>query len=110
MKPKPSFFVGIAVALALYPFTGWWLNSSNGVRITLLVLFSVAVLVGGSWERAVWLWLGVMAAMTGLLAWLGPGNIWPIVLAFAAVLTAGAIGAGFLVRAGFERARKRISH
>ena len=109
MKPKPAFFVGIAVALALYPFTGWWLNSSEGVKITLPVLFGVAVLAGGGWARAMWLWLGVMAGMIGLLGWVGPGNIWPIVLVLAALLTAGAIGAGSLVRAGFGRALKWIS-
>jgi hypothetical protein len=110
MKPRPGFFVGVAVTLALYPFTGWWLNSSEGVKTTLLVLFGVAVLAGGCRARAMWLWLGVMAGMIGLLGWRGPGNIWPIVLALAALFTAGAIGAGSLVRAGFRRALKRISH
>jgi hypothetical protein len=110
MKPKPSFFVGIAATLALYPFTGWWLNSSEGVRITLPVLFGVAVLVAGCWERATWLWLGVLAGMTGLLGWLGPGNIWPIVLVVAALLTAVAIGMGALVKARFGRAFKWIFH
>jgi len=110
MRPKPSLFVGVSVVLALYPFTGWWLNSREGMRITLPILFGVAVLVGGCWERATWLWLGVMVAMTTLFGWLGPGNIWPIVLVVAAVLTAGAIGTGSLVGAGFGRAFKWIFH
>ena len=110
MRPKPNLLVGVGVALTLYPFTGWWLNSREAIRLTLPVLFGVAVLVGGGWERAAWLWFGVRVAMTALLAWLGTGNIWPIVLVVAAVLTAGAIGTGSLVGAGFGRAFKWIFH
>jgi hypothetical protein len=110
MRSRPSLFVGVGVPLALYPFTGWWLNSREAMRVTLPVLFGVAVLVGDCWEHAVWLWLGVMVAMTALLGWLDPGNIWPIVLVVAGVLAAGAIGTGSLVGSGFRRAFNWMFH
>jgi hypothetical protein len=94
-----SFVLGCSAAIVLQTMYGWWLNSGTGVVRTTLVLFTLGFLValwrsGSPRARLVALWLGTFLGMTGVLFRTGPGNIWPIVLAVAATMTAGAVLAG----------------
>jgi len=104
------FLLGAAVAgvSQLFTPTRWWLNSSDGVKIEVIVLFLLAASVffsmssrsGDGRRRAetlTALWLGAMAGFTGALAAIGPGSIFPIVLAVAAGLSAAALTGGAVV-------------
>jgi hypothetical protein len=90
--------VGAAVAASLQGVAGWWLNSGEGVAVTLTGVFACAVLFawrgGASRPRATALWVGVMAGLAARLVVMGPGTIWPIVLAVSAGLTAVTTVAG----------------
>lgn len=100
------FVVGFAVVAALQAAGGWWLNSGTGVLRTVLVLLALGVFAalwrsGRPWVRACALWAGAISGMAVVLFWIGPGTIWPIVLAAAAAITAGAVfggaGLGFVL-------------
>jgi hypothetical protein len=118
-----SLFVLGAVAggvSQLFTPTGWWLNSAIGVRTTMIVLFALAVVVafGLPWffarvgdargERPsgvasmLVLWCGVMVALAVTLFARGAGNIFPIVMVFAAALSAMAIGLGGIAGIGLR--------
>ena len=76
---------GAATAASLQAYTGWWLNSGTGVACTLAVLFLLALYVGLSSSRSLYvrgiaLWAGAMTGLAASLFWIGPGTIWPIVL------------------------------
>jgi hypothetical protein len=97
-----SFAAGCAAALILQAAYGWWLNSGTGVLRTTLVLFTLGFLIalwrsGSPWARAIALWSGALAGMIGVLFRTGPGNIWPIVLAFAASMSAAAVFGGWWI-------------
>ena len=107
-KPAPRseqaalFIVGFAVVATLQAVGGWWLNSGTGVLRTVLVLLALGVFAalwrsGSPWVRACALWTGAISGTTVLLFSIGPGTIWPIVLAFAAAITAGAVFGGAFV-------------
>ena len=80
---------------------------------TVLVLVALGVFAalwrsGRPWVRACALWAGATSGSTVVLFWIGPGTIWPIVLAFATAVTAAAVfGGAFLgsVLTGFRRQR-----
>jgi hypothetical protein len=99
---------GIAAALAQrFAPTGWWLNSGQGVALTMGVLAALAVPVGAAalawpigaaalaWPGA--LWAGANLGLAIVLFHIGPGTIFPIVLAVGGGLSALAIAAGSLV-------------
>jgi hypothetical protein len=75
----------------------WWLNSLQGTVLTLAWIF-VAALVGALLQRAapwsfgVGMLVGVMCCNAGILAVIGPGNLWPIVLVVCNWLSAATIG------------------
>jgi hypothetical protein len=80
---------------------GWWLDSGRAVGQTAAVLAiwsAAAALWGGRphLARAVALWLGACSASAIALFWIGPGNIWPIVLGVAATIAAAAVSGGTL--------------
>jgi hypothetical protein len=105
------FALGFSTIAVLQAVGGWWLNSGDTVLRVMLALLGCGVLVGLSrvgkkWVRASCLWLGVMSASTVVLFRIGPGNIWPIVLATAAGLSAAAVFGGVVLGAlgaGFRR-------
>lgn len=117
---KAAWFVlGFAVVAALQAVGGWWLNSGTGVLRAVLVLAALGVFAalwrsGRLWVRACAVWAGAVSGSTVFLFWMGPGTIWPIVLAVAGGISLGAVfGGAFLgsVVSGFrrqppERARK----
>ena len=115
-KPVPFvekaawFVLGFAVVAMLHAVGGWWLNSGTGVLRTVLVLLPLGVFAalwrsGGPWVRASALWAGAISGTTVVLFSIGPGTIWPIVLMFAAALTAAAVFAGTAL--GFVLIKRR---
>jgi hypothetical protein len=73
--------------------TGWWLNTGHGAALTSLVLALLAIAIAvpaagprstGSLQRPVALWAGANIGLAVVLFRVGPGNIFPIVLAFGA--------------------------
>ena len=109
---KAAWFVlGFAVVAILHAVGGWWLNSGTGVLRTVLVLLPLGVFVAiwrssSPWVRACALWAGAMSGSTVVLLSIGPGTIWPIVLAFAAAITAGAVFSGAFLGAAAIRFRQ----
>ena len=94
-----SFIVGLLVTRALYIANGWWLDSGREVLRTSLVLVALSAGVtiwrfGNPWLRAGGVWTGAVLEMTMLLFLSGPGTIWPIVLVFAAAISAAAVFGG----------------
>jgi hypothetical protein len=101
---------GITAALT-QPFTptGWWLNSGRGVAITSTVLVLLAAASGFlirsgplSRDRAVAaaaLWTGANIGIAVVLFIVGPGTVFPIVLAIGAGISAAAVGAGSAIGA-----------
>ena len=99
--------LGVVVAAGaqwLVP-TGWWLNTGEGVAITSLVLALLAAAIAvpaaqlssPSLRRPVALWAGANVGLALVLFKGSPGNIFPIVLAFGAGISALAVGAGSLI-------------
>jgi hypothetical protein len=94
-----AFLAGAVTAICVQITYGWWLNSGIGVLRTSVVLFAMGFLIAlarseSPWRKAAALWAGAFGGMTGVLFWSGPGTIWPIVLGFAAAITAASIFAG----------------
>jgi hypothetical protein len=94
-----SFIVGLLVTRALYIANGWWLDSGREVLRTSIVLTALGAFAaiwrfGNPWLRAGSIWAGALLEMTMLLFLTGPGTIWPIVLVFAAVISAAAVFGG----------------
>jgi hypothetical protein len=87
---------------------GWWLNTGTGVLRTVLVLLALGVFAalwrpGGLWVRACALWAGAISGTAVVLFSTGPGTIWPIVLASAAAIAAGAVIGGTILGAAVGR-------
>jgi hypothetical protein len=113
-KPAPRseqaalFVIGFAVVAAMQAVGGWWLNSGTGVLRTALVLLALGVFAaiwrsGSPWVRACALWAGAISGTAVVLFTIGPGTIWPIVLAAAAAITAGAVIGGTLLGSAVAR-------
>jgi hypothetical protein len=109
---KAAWFVmGFAAVAVLHAVGGWWLNSGTGVLRTVLVLLPLGVFAalrrsGSPWVRACALWAGAISGTTVFLFSIGPGTIWPIVLAFGAAITAGAVFGGAFVGSAATRFRR----
>jgi hypothetical protein len=103
-----SFFAaGAAVAAALHAWGGWWLNSGASVLRTVVVLLVAGIFAGlgrsdNAVVRACALWAGANVSFAAILFTIGPGTIFPIVLAVGALISAasvtGGVGLGFLIR------------
>jgi hypothetical protein len=110
MVAAALFGVGFFLIAALYAIGGWWLDSGTGVLRAGLGLMVLGVLAGFSpsgkrWGRACSLWAGAISASTAILFWSGPGTIWPIVLAFSAGITGGAVFVGAVVGSALNSRR-----
>ncbi|HVC20338.1 MAG TPA: hypothetical protein VNE16_09685 [Vicinamibacterales bacterium] len=93
------FLVGLAVPVVVQRYVGWWLDSSRGVAVALVLLFALGVVFAlgrpaRPWRRAGALCVGAFAGSAAILFWNGPGTIWPIVLVMAAALSTFAVLAG----------------
>jgi hypothetical protein len=103
-----AFALGFFAVVILQAAYGWWLNSASGVLRTTAVLLALGFLIaiwrsGSRWARAAALWAGSLCGASAALFWLGPGNLFPIVLAFAAALSGAAVFAGASVAALMRR-------
>jgi hypothetical protein len=105
------FLLGLAFAIGLQlteggfrgdPWgSGWWLDDGRRVVVGFLGVLVLALLTANSWENTNALWLGVNVGMAGVMfAAVGEGNLWPIVLAFGALITGSAIYFAWGVRCG----------
>ena len=106
------FALGAAVVPTLQAVGGWWLNSGTGVLRTVLVLGGLGVFAtlwrsGRPWVRARALWAGAISGSTVVLLWIGPGSIWPIVLAIAGGISAGAVFGGALLGSAVTGLRRQ---
>jgi hypothetical protein len=110
-----AFFIPHVFELAAIREQGMFSGPTYGRRllITGLALF-VAVLVTGLVARArdwrgsaLWTWVGAIGGVVLLLVFLGPGNLWPLVIGLAAAYSALPIAAaglaGHAVRRWGER-------
>jgi uncharacterized membrane protein YdfJ with MMPL/SSD domain len=97
---------GAAIGAQWLVPTGWWLNTGQGVAVASLVLALLAAAIAvqparplssASLRRPVALWAGANIGLALVLFRVGPGNIFPIVLAFGAGISALAVGAGSLI-------------
>lgn len=94
----------------------WWLDSSEGIRLTQRTLTIAAAVVGvsmpwppwrhGSWVRLMLFWIGANVGLNivmfvGMLT-IGPGNLFPLVAMIGAVFTLPAVGYGGLIGVGFR--------
>ena len=93
-----GFVAGVIAAVVSQMVTGWWLNSGRGVTVMMAMLCALSIALVWLDRRApLALWAGMINATIVILFMTGPGNIFPIVMAFAAVLSAVAIAPGWLV-------------
>lgn len=93
------FTSGFLVPLIVLLTVGWWLDSGLGVAAAATTLAALGLIAALGrpdriWADAVALSIGAVAGSAAVLFWRGPGTIWPIVLIFAAIISAGAVLAG----------------
>ena len=93
-------------------FDPWFLNSGRAVAFTAALLFLAgAVTSAPEWRESIIrganVAAGALVAMTGVLSVVGPGNLFPIVIALAAAIAVGSGGAGALAGWGLRRVRTR---
>jgi len=87
-----ALLAGVITAVVSQMVTGWWLDSGRGVAFMMALLGALSM--GFVWldrKAPLALWIGMMNATTVILFMTGPGTIFPIVMAFAAALSAFAI-------------------
>ncbi len=101
---KLAFVLGFVIALLTQAAVRWWLDSRTGVMTMAISLLVGAAVAAPTLEKALALWLGVMSGSVVVLFSIGPGNIWPIVLVFAAAITSASVLAGV----GAGRATRRL--
>jgi hypothetical protein len=111
LEPMVAAAVGCLAAVLLHAAYGWWLNSGSNVVRTLVVLAVLGWLAAlwrpaVPWRQAGTLWAGALAGMAAILFWIGPGTIWPIVLATAALLSAAAVFSGTWIGLAVGRRRR----
>jgi hypothetical protein len=102
-----AFLLGAVVSAAIQPFlpTGWWLNSGAGVAMTSIVVFLLTLMLASreSTRVAIALWVGTVIGTSVILLRVGPGTIFPIVMAFGAIWSAGIIAFGVVARSWILR-------
>ena len=94
------FLVGVAfiIGLQLY-FGGWWLDAGGDRVLTgFLGAGVLALLTANTKGHALWLWFGMMCAMTGVLLEVVQSNIWPIVLMIGGEIMGIGVAAGWGLR------------
>lgn len=87
---------GAVLAIAVHLFLGgWWLNEGQRVAITLAVAATGALVAAPTLPAAAGFGFGMAAGMAGILFAIGPGTIFPIVIAIGTFMIAAAVLAGF---------------
>ena len=89
----------------------WFLNSGRAVVFTVaLLVVAGAIVSAADWRESIVRGAnaaaGALAAMIIILAVVGPGNLFPIVIAFGAVIAVTSTGAGALAGWGMHRTMK----
>lgn len=93
-----ALVAGAASAVVSQLLTGWWLDSGRGVALMMAMLCVLSIALVWFDRRApLALWVGMINATIVILFMIGPGNLFPIVLVFAAVLSVLAIVPGWLL-------------
>ena len=93
-----ALVAGVITAVLSQMLTGWWLDSGRGVAFMMALLCALSM--GFVWldrKAPLALWVGMMNATIVILFMTGPGNIFPIVIVFATVLSALAIVPGWIL-------------
>jgi hypothetical protein len=98
----PQIVIGAAVASALHLYQGWWLDAGQRVLVTLVAVAVGTGLVGATGLNAAAFGAGVAGGMTAILFAIGPGNLFPIVIAIGTTMIALAVLAGWSVRAAID--------
>ena len=119
----PSALVGGAAFLAAHlvqtlawrtwflgTFEPWFLNSGRAVAFTAaLLLVAGAVVSASDWRESIIrganVAAGAVVVMIVVLSVIGPGNLFPIVIAIGAAIAAGSAGAGALAGWSLRRVR-----
>jgi hypothetical protein len=110
-KVAVGFVAGVIAAVVSQMLTGWWLDSGRGVTVMMAMLCALSLALVWLDRRApLALWAGVVNATTVILFMVGPGTIFPIVIAFAAVLSALAIAPSWLIWKLGTAARSGVRH
>ncbi|HZT76680.1 MAG TPA: hypothetical protein VFA27_08475 [Vicinamibacterales bacterium] len=84
--------------------TPWFLNSGRAVAFMAVWMLAVGAVLGSRPTRADWTrnalaaTIGAIAAMVGVLAVVGPGTIFPLVIAIGSAVLAASLFAGWLLR------------
>jgi hypothetical protein len=88
----------------------WMLKSGSGIVFGLAVLAITAAVICALQRKpntvvncAVFVAIGAIAAMTVALFLIGPGNLWPIVIAFDGAMIGVAVAVGALIGKIFAR-------
>jgi hypothetical protein len=94
-----GFLLAAIAVTSVHVQTGWWLNSSRGVGWTVLVLVLLAAALQcfglvPFWRCVRAMWCGAMSALSLTLVIIGPGTIWPLVLAASGLITGVTVSAG----------------
>jgi hypothetical protein len=106
-----ALVAGVVSAVVSQMLTGWWLDSGRGVAFMMAMLCALSVaLVWLDRKAPLALWVGMMNATIVILFMIGPGNIFPIVIAFAAALSALAIVPGWLLWILAKGAQSAVRH
>jgi len=89
----------------------WFLNSGRAVAFTAALLVVAGAIVSAADRRESIIRganaaAGALAAMIVMLAVVGPGNLFPIVIAFGAVIAIASTAAGALAGWGVHRTMK----
>jgi hypothetical protein len=86
----------------------WWMNSGRSMVVTAVAVFAAALVLGLRRRASLlaggaWMLLGLTGAMVGVLMFVGPGNIWPIVLVAGGGILGVSVAAAVLVAAVVRR-------
>jgi len=120
MKPITSFTVGAATFSALQIFWSlghiysglrgaWIMKTGLGIGFYFAVFVVITAVVCAYYRKPNGLAkcvgaiaLGAIASMTGALFLIGPGNLWPIVIAFDGAIIGAAVAVGAAIGALFR--------
>jgi hypothetical protein len=108
----PQIAAGAAVALALHLYQGWWLDAGQRVLVTVAAIAVTTMVVGATVPKTAAFGAGVAGGMIAILFAIGPGNLFPIVIAIGTTMIALAVLTGWSVRAaiGWLWARRVLDH
>src|SRR4051812_513723 len=88
----------------------WFLNTASAGEFTVACVFGVSLVAGVFSASGLFLWLGAIAAMIGvMLLPPGPGTLWPIAMAIGGAVLAVAILSGNMLGLGIRHLAMRVA-